>query len=192
LVKRSTLLFLFLILSHLISIVLLLRFLFSHPSSLIFLINLSLTHILLQLGAEGVLGEKLSMKIDSPKGKWREAAENVNAMTYEITKMFRAISQVTEAISVGDFSKTISKTFMDKGDIAETKARLNAIVDVVNLVDAEVVRVAREMHAGVRGEPCAAQAVWGAWRELLETVEETSVGIYSNIPSRFFIFIFLL
>ena len=79
------------------------------------------------------------------EGTWRDLTENVNGMAMNLTTQVREIAKVTTAVAKGDLTKKIGVEV--KGEIAELKNTINAMVDQLRTFAAEVTRVAKEVGA---------------------------------------------
>src|SRR5204863_3837199 len=79
------------------------------------------------------------------------------------------IADVTKAVAAGDLSRKI--TVDARGEVAELKDTINAMVDRLNAFAAEVTRVAREVGTeGMLGGQAQVQGVSGTWKDLTDNV----------------------
>ncbi len=85
-----------------------------------------------EVGTEGTLGGQAS--VPGAAGAWRALTDNVNQLAGNLTTQVRAIAEVSTAVTMGDFSRTI--TVEAKGEVDALKANLNAMIR--NLRDSTV------------------------------------------------------
>ena len=99
------------------------------------------TRVAREVGTEGKLGGQATVK--GVSGIWKDLTDNVNVMASNLTTQVRNIAHVTTAVANGDLSRKI--TVDVRGEIAELKETINAMVDQLRSFAAEVTRVAREV-----------------------------------------------
>src|SRR5207244_1189536 len=99
-----------------------------------------------EVGTEGKLGGQAQVK--GVGGVWKDLTDNVNSMAANLTSQVRNIADVAAAVARGDLSKKI--TVDVKGEFLEMKSMINTLVDQLNGLASEGVRVARE--AGTQGK----------------------------------------
>ncbi|KAK3059660.1 histidine kinase osmosensor, partial [Coniosporium uncinatum] len=56
-----------------------------------------------EVGTEGMLGGQA--RVEHVEGKWKDLTDNVNIMAQNLTQQVRSISEVTQAIAVGDMTR---------------------------------------------------------------------------------------
>ena len=102
-------------------------------------------------------------------GRWKDLTESVNYMADNLTAQVRDIAQVTTAVARGDLSQKI--TVDVKGELAQLKSTVNAMVDQLSSFADEVTRVAREVGSeGMLGGQADVPGVAGTWKDLTDSV----------------------
>jgi len=99
------------------------------------------TRVAREVGTEGKLGGQANVL--GVAGTWKDLTDSVNMLAGNLTAQVRNIALVTTAVANGDLSKKI--TVEAKGEILELKDTINAMVDKLRILAAEVTRVAREV-----------------------------------------------
>src|SRR5437899_2259023 len=132
------------------------------------------TRVAREVGTEGRLGGQAEVK--GVAGTWRDLTESVNMMASNLTAQVRNIAEVTTAVALGDLSKKI--TVDVRGEVAELKSTINAMVDQLNSFAAEVTRVAREVGTeGRLGGQAEVKGVAGTWKDLTDSVNSMASNI---------------
>jgi HAMP domain-containing protein/signal transduction histidine kinase/DNA-binding response OmpR family regulator len=125
------------------------------------------TRVAREVGTEGKLGGQADVRDVS--GTWKDLTDNVNFMASNLTTQVRNIADVTKAVAAGDLSRKI--TVDVRGEVAELKDTINAMVDRLNAFAAEVTRVAREVGTeGILGGQAQVEGVSGTWKDLTDNV----------------------
>jgi signal transduction histidine kinase/CheY-like chemotaxis protein/methyl-accepting chemotaxis protein len=126
-----------------------------------------LTRVSREVGTEGNLGTRASLR--GMRGGWKELADAVNLIASSLTVQVREIARVTAAIARGDLGKTIDIEV--HGEMLELKTTINAVVEQLGSLTAEVTRVAQEASEDGRlGGHAEVPGVSGVWRELVDQV----------------------
>src|SRR5690606_14205215 len=99
------------------------------------------TRVAREVGTEGMLGGQA--EVPNVPGAWLDLTRSVNTMASNLTRQVREIANVATAVAHGDLSQKISIDV--KGEIAELKYTINLMADSLNIIAAEVTRVAREV-----------------------------------------------
>jgi HAMP domain-containing protein len=132
------------------------------------------TRVAREVGTEGKLGGQADVR--GVAGTWKDLTDNVNLMASNLTSQVRNIADVTKAVANGDLSKKI--TVDVKGEIAELKNTVNAMVDQLSSFGAEVTRVAREVGTeGRLGGQAEVRGVAGVWKDLTDSVNSMASNL---------------
>ena len=136
------------------------------------------TRVAREVGNEGKLGGQA--KVKGVAGTWRDLTESVNSMASNLTDQVRNIAEVTTAVAQGDLSKKI--TVEVRGEIAELKNTINAMVDRLGSFADEVTRVAREVGTeGILGGQAEVEGVAGTWKDLTESVNTMAANLTAQV-----------
>ncbi|QCR21755.1 HAMP domain-containing protein [Pontibacter sp. SGAir0037] len=136
------------------------------------------TRVAREVGTEGRLGGQA--KVPNVAGVWKGLTDNVNTMASNLTSQMRDIANVATAVAKGDLTQKI--TVNVKGEIAELKDILNAMVDSLNIFAGEVTRVAREVGTeGKLGGQANVPRVEGTWKELTDNVNLMTSNLTSQV-----------
>ncbi|HEX9953051.1 MAG TPA: HAMP domain-containing protein [Rubricoccaceae bacterium] len=82
------------------------------------------TGVAREVGVEGRLGGQA--EVPGASGTWRALTDNVNQLAANLTTQVRAITEVTQAVTAGDLSKTI--TVEAAGEVAGLKDNVNEMI----------------------------------------------------------------
>ncbi|HEX8299803.1 MAG TPA: response regulator, partial [Rubricoccaceae bacterium] len=82
------------------------------------------TGVAREVGVEGKLGGQA--EVPGASGTWRALTDNVNQLAANLTTQVRAITEVTQAVTAGDLSKTI--TVEAAGEVAGLKDNVNEMI----------------------------------------------------------------
>ena len=94
------------------------------------------TRVAREVGTEGKLG--VQAKVEGVSGVWKGLTDNVNQLAGTLTTQLRAISEVSQAVTQGDLTRSIAVEA--EGEVAELKNTINQMIE--NL--AETTRVNTE------------------------------------------------
>ena len=94
------------------------------------------TRVAKEVGTEGKLG--VQAQVEGVSGVWEGLTDNVNQLAGTLTTQLRAISEVSQAVTQGDLTRSIAVEA--EGEVAELKDTINQMID--NL--AETTRVNNE------------------------------------------------
>ncbi|AKU90974.1 HAMP domain-containing protein [Vulgatibacter incomptus] len=131
-----------------------------------------------EVGVDGKLGAQAH--VSGVSGPWRELVDGVNLLASNLTVQVRDIAQIATAIASGDLSQKI--TVEAKGDVADLKNTMNAMVDQLRTFADEVTRVAREVGTeGKLGGQARVPGVAGTWKELTESVNTMASNLTSQV-----------
>src|SRR5437588_861101 len=113
-------------------------------------------------------------------GAWRDLTDNVNQMASNLTDQVRNIALVTTAVANGDLSQKI--TVDARGEVAELKQTVNAMVDQLRSFSVEVTRVAREVGTDGRlGGQAIVPGAAGTWQDLTDNVNFLASNLTSQV-----------
>src|SRR5207302_1748659 len=136
------------------------------------------TRVAREVGTEGRLGGQA--EVEGVSGTWRGLTENVNQMAENLTSQVRNIAQVATAVAKGDLSQKI--TVEARGEIAELKNTINAMVDQLGSFADEVTRVAREVGTeGKLGGQAEVKGVSGTWKDLTDNVNTLAGNLTDQV-----------
>ncbi|KAI4121343.1 MAG: hypothetical protein LQ338_006421 [Usnochroma carphineum] len=131
-----------------------------------------------EVGTDGTLGGQA--KVDNVEGKWAELTENVNTMALNLTQQVRGISDVTQAIALGDLSQKIEVNA--QGEVLKLKVTINDMVDQLDAFARELKRVARDVGVeGKMGGKANVENVSGRWKEITEDVNTMADNLTAQV-----------
>ncbi|KAJ1914172.1 histidine kinase osmosensor, partial [Mycoemilia scoparia] len=138
------------------------------------------TRVTHEVGTEGKLGGQV--KVHDIDGIWKELTDNINTMTFNLTKQVRSISVVTKAVARGDLTHKVEVTAM--GEMGELSDTINSMVDQLNVFGSEVSRVARLVGTeGQLGEQAVVPGVDGIWMTLTDNVNKMADNLTLQVRS---------
>ncbi|KAI4117381.1 MAG: hypothetical protein LQ345_002369 [Seirophora villosa] len=131
-----------------------------------------------EVGTDGTLGGQA--QVDNVEGKWAELTENVNTMALNLTQQVRGISDVTQAIALGDLSQKIEVNA--QGEVLKLKMTINDMVDQLDAFARELKRVARDVGVeGKMGGKANVENVSGRWKEITEDVNTMADNLTAQV-----------
>jgi HAMP domain-containing protein/CheY-like chemotaxis protein/GAF domain-containing protein len=83
------------------------------------------TRVAREVGTEGKLG--VQAKVEGVSGVWKGLTDNVNQLAGTLTTQLRAISEVSQAVTQGDLTRSIAVEA--EGEVAELKDTINQMID---------------------------------------------------------------
>jgi CheY-like chemotaxis protein/signal transduction histidine kinase/HAMP domain-containing protein len=83
------------------------------------------TRVAKEVGAEGRLG--VQAEVEGVSGVWKGLTANVNQLAATLTTQLRAISEVSQAVTQGDLTRTIAVEA--QGEVAELKDTINKMIE---------------------------------------------------------------
>ncbi|SDT82854.1 Signal transduction histidine kinase [Streptomyces sp. TLI_053] len=83
------------------------------------------TRVAREVGSEGRLGGQA--EVEGVSGTWKRLTENVNELAGNLTRQVRAIAEVTNAVTAGDLTRSI--TVDASGEVADLKDNINFMVE---------------------------------------------------------------
>jgi HAMP domain-containing protein/CheY-like chemotaxis protein len=101
------------------------------------------TKVAREVGTEGKLGGQA--QVPSAAGLWREIIDNVNQLAANLTTQVRAIAEVSDAVSKGDLTRSI--TVEASGEVAALKDNINQMIR--NLVQAKKMEAVGQLTGGI-------------------------------------------
>ncbi|KAJ2804275.1 histidine kinase osmosensor, partial [Coemansia furcata] len=136
------------------------------------------TRVAREVGTDGKLGGKAN--VVGVDGTWRDLTDNVNNMADNLTMQVRDIAAVTQAVAIGDLTKTVSVAL--SGEMGQLKATINAMVRRLSNFAAEVNKVAREVgNEGKLGVQAHVSDVDGIWREVTRKVNHMAANLTNQV-----------
>jgi signal transduction histidine kinase/HAMP domain-containing protein/DNA-binding response OmpR family regulator len=136
------------------------------------------TRVAREVGTEGKLGGQAEVK--GVAGTWKDLTDNVNLMADNLTGQVRNIAEVTTAVANGDLSKKI--TVDVRGEILELKNTVNTMVDQLNALAGEVIRVAHEVGTeGKLGGQADVKGMAGVWKDLTDNVNTMAGNLTGQV-----------
>src|SRR2546422_2478784 len=82
------------------------------------------TRVAREVGTEGKLG--VQAKVEGVSGVWKGLTDNVNQLAGTLTTQLRAISEVSQAVTQGDLTRSIAVEA--EGEVAELKDTINQMI----------------------------------------------------------------
>jgi signal transduction histidine kinase/CheY-like chemotaxis protein len=101
------------------------------------------TKVAREVGTEGRLGGQA--RVPGAAGLWREITDNVNQLAANLTTQVRAIAEVSDAVSKGDLTRSI--TVEASGEVAAVKNNINQVIR--NLVQAKKMEAVGQLTGGI-------------------------------------------
>ena len=101
------------------------------------------TRVAREVGTEGKLGGQA--QVPDAAGLWREITDNVNQLAANLTTQVRAIADVSDAVSKGDLTRSI--TVEASGEVAALKDNINRMIS--NLVQAKKMEAVGQLTGGI-------------------------------------------
>jgi HAMP domain-containing protein/CheY-like chemotaxis protein/GAF domain-containing protein len=83
------------------------------------------TRVAKEVGTEGKLG--VQAQVEGVSGVWKGLTDNVNQLAGTLTTQLRAISEVSQAVTQGDLTRSIAVEA--EGEVAELKDTINQMID---------------------------------------------------------------
>jgi len=131
-----------------------------------------------EVGTEGMLGGQA--RVEHVEGKWKDLTDNVNIMAQNLTQQVRSISEVTQAIAVGDMTRKVH--VHAQGEILLLKDTINDMVDRLDDWSRAVKRVAREVGVdGKMGGQAPIKGIAGRWKEITLDVNTMAQNLTSQV-----------
>ncbi|KAL9094040.1 MAG: hypothetical protein Q9165_003710 [Trypethelium subeluteriae] len=131
-----------------------------------------------EVGTEGTLGGQAEVR--NVEGKWKDLTDNVNTMAANLTSQVRSISEVTQAIAVGDLSKRIEVPA--HGEILVLKDTINNMVERIDNWSLAVKGVARDVGVeGIMGGQADVDGIEGRWKEITTDVNIMAQNLTSQV-----------
>src|SRR5438094_187901 len=101
------------------------------------------TNVAREVGSEGKLGGQA--RVPGAAGLWRDLTDNVNQLADNLTTQVRAIAEVSDAVTKGDLSRSI--TVEASGEVAALKDNINEMIR--NLVQAQKMEAVGQLSGGL-------------------------------------------
>jgi HAMP domain-containing protein/CheY-like chemotaxis protein len=101
------------------------------------------TKVAREVGTEGKLGGQA--RVPGAAGLWREMTDKVNQLAANLTTQVRAIAKVSDAVSKGDLTRSI--TVEASGEVAALKDNINQMIR--NLVQARKMEAVGQLTGGI-------------------------------------------
>src|SRR5205807_2448712 len=131
-----------------------------------------------EVGTEGKLVGQA--QVPGVAGTWKDLTDNVNAMAANLTNQVRGIAQIVTAVANGDLKRKV--VFEAKGEIADRKSAVEAMMDQLNAFGAEASRVAREVGTdGKLGGQAQVPGVAGTWKDLTYNVNAMAANLTNQV-----------
>src|SRR5947209_8241340 len=83
------------------------------------------TRVAKEVGTEGKLG--VQAQVEGVSGVWKGLTDNVNQLAGTLTTQLRAISEVSQAVTKGDLTRSIAVEA--EGEVAELKDTINQMIE---------------------------------------------------------------
>jgi HAMP domain-containing protein len=101
------------------------------------------TNVAREVGTEGKLGGQA--RVPGAAGIWRALTDNVNQLADNLTTQVRALTEVSDAVTKGDLTRSI--TVEASGEVAELKDNINQMIR--NLVQAQKMEAVGQLTGGI-------------------------------------------
>ena len=101
------------------------------------------TNVAREVGIEGMLGGQA--RVPGAAGIWRDLTDNVNQLADNLTTQVRAIAEVSDAVTKGDLSRSI--TVEASGEVAALKDNINQMIR--NLVQGQKMEAVGQLTGGI-------------------------------------------
>jgi HAMP domain-containing protein/CheY-like chemotaxis protein len=101
------------------------------------------TNVAREVGIEGKLGGQA--RVPGAAGLWRDLTDNVNQLAANLTTQVRAIAEVSDAVTKGDLTRSI--TVEASGEVAALKDNINLMIR--NLVQAQKMEAVGQLTGGI-------------------------------------------
>lgn len=88
------------------------------------LIASGVTRVIVQIGEEGLLGNKVAY--EGAKARWAQLIDGVNMLSHLLSKQVREIAEVATAVTSGQLTRSI--TYPAQGDMARVKNNINEMI----------------------------------------------------------------
>src|SRR5438034_495805 len=96
------------------------------------------TRVAREVGTEGKLG--VQAQVEGVSGVWKGLTDNVNQLAGTLTTQLRAISEVSQAVTKGDLTRSIAVEA--EGEVAELKDTINQMIE--NLAETTRINAAQD------------------------------------------------
>src|SRR5213080_1893973 len=96
------------------------------------------TRVAKEVGGEGKLG--VQAQVEGVSGVWKGLTDNVNQLAGTLTTQLRAISEVSQAVTQGDLTRSIAVEA--EGEVAELKDTINQMIE--NLAETTRINAAQD------------------------------------------------
>ncbi len=136
------------------------------------------TRVAREVGTEGQLGGQA--RVPGVSGTWKDLTDNVNSMADNLTTQVRGIAEVVTAVARGNLDRKLQVEA--RGEVAELRDTINAMIDTLDTFAEQVTSVAREV--GVEGKLGAQAEVPGAsgtWRDLTDNVNQLAANLTTQV-----------
>ncbi|MEX2372284.1 MAG: HAMP domain-containing protein, partial [Dehalococcoidia bacterium] len=137
------------------------------------------------VGRDGRIGERAA--IQNASGAWAGGIDSINALVGDLTRPTIEVTRVLGAVASGDLSQRVSLQPDGKplkGEYLRASKVVNTMVDQLNLVTSEVIRVSREVGTeGELGGQARVPGVGGTWRELTDSVNSMAGNLTAQVRS---------
>eukprot|EP01098_Paradermamoeba_levis_P015779 TRINITY_DN8199_c0_g1_i2.p1 TRINITY_DN8199_c0_g1~~TRINITY_DN8199_c0_g1_i2.p1 ORF type:complete len:206 (+),score=58.56 TRINITY_DN8199_c0_g1_i2:62-679(+) len=130
------------------------------------------------VGQEGREEERAAIP-DELDGSWRDALEAYNQLVDDLLQPANEVTQVIEAVALGDLSRTINlKKFPPQGKMIKSAEAINKMVGQINTFSHEMTSVIRgvgiEGNLRVQANP---NGLSGTWKSLTQDVNLMSSNL---------------
>jgi HAMP domain-containing protein/signal transduction histidine kinase/DNA-binding response OmpR family regulator len=133
-----------------------------------------------EVGTEGRLGGQADVR--GVAGTWKDLTNNVNLMAANLTGQVRGIATIVAAVAQGDLP---GRLVLDaRGEIAELRDTINAMLETLGVFAHQIINVAREVGVeGRLGGQASVPGAAGAWRDLTDNVNQLAANLTTQVRS---------
>ncbi|KAI0063965.1 hypothetical protein BV25DRAFT_324414 [Artomyces pyxidatus] len=133
----------------------------------------------LEYGTQGVLGGQVKSG-DRYQGEWAHLTRNFNSMNGKLADQVREISESTQAVAQGDFSRAVEVNA--QGEMLVLKDTVNGMRDNFSALVSEMTRIAREYGVEGRfGGQGHVAGVDGMWKDLVDSLNLMAENVSSAV-----------
>jgi signal transduction histidine kinase/CheY-like chemotaxis protein/HAMP domain-containing protein len=132
------------------------------------------------VGREGRLTERVRPTLGA-EGAWERSVEAVNALMGDLIGLTTEVARVIGAVGDGDLSQKVALAIDGRplqGEFVHIASNVNAMVDQLSTVAAQVASVAKEVgNEGKLGGQASVPNAAGLWRDLIDNVNQLATNL---------------
>ncbi len=133
-----------------------------------------------EVGTDGRLGGQAH--VPGVAGTWKDLTDNVNSMAANLTGQVRGIAAIVAAVARGDLRGRL--VLEARGEIAELRDTINAMLETLTVFALQIINVAREVGVeGRLGGQASVPGAAGAWLDLTDNVNQLAANLTTQVRS---------